>query len=159
MKKHIVFLFGILILIGAYFALEEINNNKKLNSILTFDNEHIRKIWAFQGVKGLSYDYKVNADIINDISSELIQSNKKGAKKLLPSPYNQGFVFIIFLNNDNNVLTNEEINIIPKNDNSVVVVIKTTNKHGAILDSWALSVESTWLSQYISKVEKEFASL
>jgi hypothetical protein len=52
------------------------------------------------------------------------------------------------LNNDVE-LGNNEINIIPQNSGSVFVVIKTYDKNGGILDYWGLSVESSWLSQFI----------
>lgn len=60
----------------------------------------------------------------------------------------------IFLKSDN-ILIMREMNFIPKNDNSVFVIIKTQKNRGDTINYWALSVDSPWLSQYIDKDIKD----
>ena len=155
MKKIIIILTITFIIIGGFFIIvEKSSKNHNLNTALTFSNVDLNRIWVFDGDHGLSYDYKIEANIVDQISNQLIKSTKLDMKKSFPNGYSQGFNVTIFLKSDNNSVM-REINFIPKNDNSVFVIIRTKNNKGGVINYWALSVDSSWLSQFIDKVQKD----
>jgi len=134
------------------------NSNNKINNTLAFTNEDVANIWVLEGNKGLSYDYKIENDVVKQISTQLIDSNKSGKKRTLVSINSGGFIIYIFLKDDSNGIK-REINILPKNDNSVFVIVKTRNNNGSSEgDPLWLSVDSPWLSNYLENVKKEFES-
>ncbi|MGH4125271.1 MAG: hypothetical protein ACREV6_20330 [Clostridium sp.] len=154
MKKIIILLTIIFIIIGGSFiAVGKSSKNHKLINALTFSDIDLNKIWVFEGNKGLSYDYKIGYNDSKQISDQLIQSTKIDMKKSFPNNYSQGFTVTIFFKSDINGIT-REINIMPKNDNSVFAIIKIKNKQGGLINWWGLSVESSWLSKYIDNVDK-----
>jgi hypothetical protein len=144
------------IFICTLLIIRNTNNNNKINNTLTFTNEDVANIWVFEGSKGLSYDYKIENDVAKQISTHLIDSSKTGEKRALVAINSGGFIIYIFLKDASNGMK-REINILPKNDNSVFVIVKTRNNNGvSVSDPVWLSVDSPWLSNYLEKVKKEF---
>ena len=146
------------IFICTFLIIRNTNNNNKINNTLTFTNEDVANIWVLEGSKGLSYDYKIENDVAKQISTHLIDSSKTGEKRALVAINSDGFIIYIFLKDASNGMK-REINILPKNDNSVFVIVKTRNSNGvSVSDPVWLSVASPWLSNYLEKVKKEFES-
>ena len=132
------------------------NNNNKLSNLLTFSNDDVEEVWILEGNKVLSYHYKIEPKIAVQISNYLVMSNKEDKKESLVAPYSQIFAVNVFLKNHNNNDTKRLLNIIPKDDSSVFVIMKTQTKSGTLVDSCTLWVESSELAQYIDNIRKSF---
>ena len=155
MKKIIVISTIIFVIAIAFTIVWKTNNNNKLNDALTFTNEDVKNIWVLQQSHGLSYDYKLDNDIAKQISTEFTKSIRKVEKQGLVTNNYSEFIIYIFLKSNSNRIE-REIRIMPKNNNSVFVYVNTHSSNGPIVDSWWLSAESPWLSQYLDKVKKSF---
>ncbi len=156
MKKVIVLSTIIFVIAIAFTIVWKTSNNNKLNNALTFSNEDVKNIWVLQQNHGLSYDSKLDKAIAKQISAEFIKSRKKAEKQTQVINNYGEFIIYIFLKGNSNGIE-REIHIIPKDDNSVVIIVKTQNSPGgSAVDLWWLTVESPWLSQYLDKVKKSF---
>ena len=124
MKKVILLSTIIFVIAIAFTIVWKTNNSNKLNNALTFTNEDIKNIWVLQENHGLSYDYKIHDDTAKQISTEFTKSRKKVEKQTQVINNYGEFIIYIFLKSNSNGIE-REINIVPKDDNSVFIIIKT----------------------------------